>query len=255
MAVNPTITITRVAVRKIARMREAYVREMDCQVVHDSYHKRGFTDSYTLSVDGRVVGYASIAGSASKRDVIKEFFLTPEWRGRALEFLNRVIMTTGPSTIEAQTNDQLLAVLLWDIAADVSSDSILFADAMTTALTVPGATLRRLRRAERPKVFAHSVEPVGDWAIEHEGRVVATGGLMFHYNRPYGDIYMEVAETHRRHGFGSYLVQELKRVAREGGHTPAARCNSDNVPSRRTLERAGMFPCGRILRGRIPVRM
>jgi GNAT superfamily N-acetyltransferase len=62
---------------------------------------------------------------------------------------------------------------------------------------------------------------------------------------------MEVDEAHRRKGLGSYLVQELKRIAREGGHTPAARCNSDNIPSRLALERAGMLPCARILRGRI----
>jgi RimJ/RimL family protein N-acetyltransferase len=33
---------------------------------------------------------------------------------------------------------------------------------------------------------------------------------------------------------------------------PAARCNQANQASRRTLQRAGMFPCARIIRGRIP---
>jgi GNAT superfamily N-acetyltransferase len=60
---------------------------------------------------------------------------------------------------------------------------------------------------------------------------------------------MEVDEPYRRRGFGSYLVQELKRIAYEGGHVPAARCNAANVASRRTLEKAGMLPCGRILTG------
>jgi hypothetical protein len=34
-------------------------------------------------------------------------------------------------------------------------------------------------------------------------------------------------------------------------HIPAARCNKANIASRLTLERAGMFPCARIVRGRI----
>lgn len=75
-----------------------------------------------------------------------------------------------------------------------------------------------------------------------------------HYNPPYGDIYMEVAERYRRRGFGSYLVQELKRICRESGRVPAARTGQDNVASRRTLERAGLLPCARILRARVAPR-
>ena len=60
---------------------------------------------------------------------------------------------------------------------------------------------------------------------------------------------MDVAEPFRRRGFGSFLVQELKRVCYEGGHVPAARCGVDNVASRRTLQKAGFVPCGHILQG------
>jgi len=31
--------------------------------------------------------------------------------------------------------------------------------------------------------------------VEVEGEVAATGGILFHYNRPYGDIYLEVVQT------------------------------------------------------------
>ena len=71
------------------------------------------------------------------------------------------------------------------------------------------------------------------------GVIVAAGGLLYHYNPPYGDIYMEVAASHRRCGYGSYLVQELKRTAYELGKIPAARCNVANEASRRTLQKAG----------------
>jgi RimJ/RimL family protein N-acetyltransferase len=81
--------------------------------------------------------------------------------------------------------------------------------------------------------------------------VVATGGFLSHYNPPYGDIYMEVAEPFRRMGFGSYLIQELKRVCCEAGKKPAARCNPDNLASRRALEKAGLLPCGHFLVGEV----
>jgi GNAT superfamily N-acetyltransferase len=63
---------------------------------------------------------------------------------------------------------------------------------------------------------------------------------------------MEVSEPFRRRGLGAYLVQELKRIARERNNTPAARCNVTNLPSRRTLQKAGFVPCGHILVGSLP---
>ena len=71
------------------------------------------------------------------------------------------------------------------------------------------------------------------------------------YNRPYGDIYMEVGEAFRRRGLGAFLVQELKRECYNLGAVPCARCNPTNVASRRTLQRAGFVPVAHILIGSI----
>src|SRR5262249_62021949 len=87
------------------------------------------------------------------------------------------------------------------------------------------------------------------WLLEIEGNIAATGGILYHYNRPYGDIYMAVAESFRRRGLGAYLVQELKRICYEQGSVPAARCNPANVASRKTLQKAGFVPCGCMLHG------
>jgi hypothetical protein len=92
----------------------------------------------------------------------------------------------------------------------------------------------RLRRAA--SIFHHHHhhhhhEPVGDWVVESQGAVVATGGFYCHYNPPYGDIFTEVAEPARLQGFGSYLVQELKRACYEAGKKPAAGCNPGNLAS------------------------
>jgi GNAT superfamily N-acetyltransferase len=76
--------------------------------------------------------------------------------------------------------------------------------------------------------------------------------ILYHYNRPYGDIYMGIAESFRRKGLGAYLVQELKAVCRKEGTTPAARCNVTNLPSRKTLQKAGFIPCGNIITADLP---
>jgi GNAT superfamily N-acetyltransferase len=237
---------------EIRELREAYRNELACQIVHDSWHARGFLDSYLLRVDGRLAGYGSVGGPpAEPRDTVKELYLLPEFRARALPLFRALVAASGAKHVEAQTNDLLLLLMLFDCARQIESETVLFADAHTTDLTAPGASLHRLREEDRGRVFQHRSEPVGEYGLQLEGEVVATGGILDHYNPPYGDIHMEVALEHRRKGLGSYLVQELKRACYDGGHVPAARCHQSNVASRRTLQRAGMLPCGRIVRGRL----
>lgn len=227
---------------------------MNCQIVHDSWHERGFTNSWLFSVAEQAVGYGSVGSSqGGPKTIVKEFFVLAKYREMALPLFRRFAAASGAKTIAAQTNNALLSGMLKECAVDTASDTMLFADAGVTHLDAPGVRLRPMGFFDRLRVFRHTVEPIGDWGLELDSRIVATGGLFFHYNPPYGDIYMEVAEPFRQRGYGSYLVQELKRICREGGHVPAARCGSDNAASRRTLQRAGMVLCGTIVTGRLAV--
>jgi GNAT superfamily N-acetyltransferase len=106
-----------------------------------------------------------------------------------------------------------------------------------------GSIFRQTLEADQSFIFKHEHEPVGDWLLEFRGEIVATGGYLTHYNPPYVDIYMEVRDDMRRRGLGSYLVQEIKRVAGVNKKIPCGRCNLDNVGSMKAMVRAGMTPC------------
>jgi GNAT superfamily N-acetyltransferase len=244
------LDVTRATVEEVAPLRELHRQEMACQIVHDSFPARGLSDPYLLHIDGRIAGYGLVANRYPP-DAIDEFYVSPAHRAEALPLFRRLIEVSHASRVRAQTNDRLLTLMLYDCASNITSDTILFADAFTSALTCQTAAVRPTAEADRPRIFEHQGEPVGDWLIESDGVIVATGGALYHYNPPYADIYMEVAEPHRRRGFGSYLVQEMKRICYEMGKVPAARCNVANVASRRTLEKAGLLPCARILHGEI----
>jgi GNAT superfamily N-acetyltransferase len=244
------IEISQVPLEAILGMRDLYRQEMNCQIVHDSLHARHFTDSYLICVSGLIAGYGSVmSGESEARDLIKEFYVLPAYRTTALPIFRRFAAISRAKVIEAQTNDVLLSLMLFDCAVDITSDVILFYDGFAPRLANPGVTFRRVNDSERDTIFPHKLEGVGDWALEAGGEIVATGGIYLHYNEPYGDISMEVNERFQRRGYGSYLVQELKRTCREMGKTPAARCNMANAASRATLQKAGFLPCGQIRRG------
>jgi len=237
----------------IVLWRDMYRLEMGCQIIHDSIHTRpGWTQEYLLLLGGTAVGYGSVAvaGPWAEKPTVYEFYVVPhEPRLHVFELFDGLLAASRAVGIEVQSNDSLATIMLHTFAHDVTSESILFHDRLTTSLCPPGATFREPTAPEAPDEPGNHLKWCG--VVEVEGKVGATGGILFHYNRPYGDIYMEVAEPFRRRGLGSFLVQELKRVCYEGGHLPAARCNPDNVASRRTLQRAGFVPCGHILKGSV----
>jgi GNAT superfamily N-acetyltransferase len=243
-----------VAVAEIVRWRDLYRHEMNCQIVHDSIHSRpGWTEAYAILIDSTMVGYGLVAvgGPWKGKPTIFEFYVLPDYRSQVFDLFAVFRAASRAEWIETQTTDRFLTIILLAFGQIHECEKILFHDRITTSLPANGAVLRSVAPEDAVAIAAQKLDADAKWLLDYDGTIVATGGILYHYNRPYGDIYMAVAEEHRRRGFGSYLVQELKRVCYEGGSVPAARCSPTNVASWKTLQKAGFVPCGNILVGRI----
>src|SRR5262245_53597092 len=245
-----TIDVALVPPAEVLALRDLYRKEMNCQIVLDSWHARCWVDSYLFRLAGRGVGYGLVGGvRGDPKDVVTEFYVLPVHRGAALPLFRRFAAVSRAKSIEVQTNDILLTLMLFDCATGIESNTVLFHDALTTSLAIPGVTFRKVTEADHEHIICQKLDTDAEWMLEDNGSVAATGGILFHYNVPYGDIFMGVAEPVRRRGYGSYLVQELKRTCYEMGRVPAARCNAANAASRATLQKAGLLPCARVLTG------
>ena len=235
-------------------LRARHRLEMNCQIVHDSLHRReGWTLCYLLARDGVAVGFGSvaIAGPWKDKPTVFEFYLLPEDRSRAFDFFEAFLAAAGPSFFEIQSNDTIATAMALTYGHNTSTEKIIFHDKLETTLQPHGARLRRVTPQEELELALQRQQGGGEWILELDGELAGKGGILFHYNRPFGDIYMEVIEPFRRRGLGSYLVQELKRSCYELGAVPGARCNPTNIPSRKTLQRAGFVPFAHILIGSI----
>ncbi|AMY12082.1 hypothetical protein LuPra_05354 [Luteitalea pratensis] len=239
----------------ILPLRVRYREEMHCQIVHDSIHRRaGWTSAYALRLDEVDAGFGTVAigGPWTGKPTIFEFHVLPAYRNHAFLLFECLLEVSGARLMEIQSNDALLAAMLHTYARDVWSEKIVFQDGVTTALEANGARLLQVTPDTDVQAAIAARQGGTEWQLQLDGETVATGGILFHYNVPYGDIYMEVAEPFRRRGLGGYLVQELKRVAYALGGVPCARCSPENVASRRTLQQAGFVPFAHILNGSIP---
>lgn len=234
----------------ILPLRQLFLQECNFQIRYNACHERGWTDSYLLTSGEAPVGYGAIKGQEiADRDTIFEFYLIPPFRKYAGEFFLELIAASGARFIECQSNDFLLTSMLYEFAQNINSEVVLFADHAVTAHTIPGVVFRR--RTENDMIFEHKLEPAGEYVLEWNGEIVATGGFMLHYNMPFADLYMEVKENFRKRGLGSFILQELKQACYLAGRVPAARCNIQNKASRAALLKAGLRVCGFMLKGKI----
>lgn len=242
--------IRKIELPAILPLRQLFLQECNFQIRYNACHERGWTDSYLLTSGETAVGYGAIKGEeVADRDTIFEFYLIPPFRKYAGEFFLELIAASGARFIECQSNDFLLTSMLYEFAQNINSEVVLFADQAVTAHTIPGVVFRR--RTENDMIFEHKLEPAGEYVLEWHGEIVATGGFMLHYNMPFADLYMEVKESFRRKGLGSFILQELKQACYLAGRVPAARCNIQNKASRAALLKAGLRVCGFMLKGKI----
>ncbi len=240
----------------ILPLRVRYRAEANGQIVHDSLHTRaGWTKSYLLQVDGRAAGFGSVAigGPWKDKPTVFEFYLLPQARGRVFDLFEAFVAASGAHFFEVQTSDILLSVMLHTYGSDLASEKIVFRDELTTSLPDQSAALKRVTSEKESVCCFQERAGKSEWTLELNAKPVGSGALLFHYNHPFCDVAMEINEEYRRRGLGAYLVQELKRIAYEMGGIPAARCDPNNVASRKTLQKAGLVPFAHILVGKIAI--
>ncbi len=241
------ITIAKTGLAEITVFRNLFLKENNFQFIHNKCHDYGWADTYLFTIDGAHAGYGSVWGQNRRedRDTIFEFYLLIPYRKMAELVFSKFIGISGVVFLECQTNDSLLSSMVYRFSENIHAESILFEDNVQSNLYLPGVVFRK--RTPGDKVDEDS----GDFLLLDNQSIVADGGLMLNYNFPFADIYMRVKENERQKGYGSFIVQELKKEAYHIGRVPASRCNIKNHISKRTLMKAGLRPCGFLLLGTV----
>ena len=85
------IEVSRCELNEIVSLRDLHRQAMNCQIVHDSYSRRGFSDPYLIRVDGRIAGYGLVANQHYP-DTVNEFYTIPAYRAATLPMFRRIAL-------------------------------------------------------------------------------------------------------------------------------------------------------------------
>src|SRR5438270_8135687 len=104
------IEVSRCELNEIVSLRDLHRQAMNCQIVHDSYSRRGFSDPYLIRVDGRIAGYGLVANQHYP-DTVNEFYTIPAYRAATLPMFRQLLQVGRATRIRAQSNDPLLTLM------------------------------------------------------------------------------------------------------------------------------------------------
>ncbi|MGN6211271.1 GNAT family N-acetyltransferase [Parafilimonas sp.] len=240
------INILKTDVQQIQLLRNLFLHENHFQFVYNKCHLYGWADTYSFIIDDVITGYGAVWGKDRRedRDTIFEFYIIDTFRKYTNNIFGKFKDACGATFIQCQTNDALLSSLLYEHTANINAEAILFEDNFQTNFFILQLSLEKDKRENNnPNDCAY--------ILKLQDETVATGGLMLNYNLPYADVYYEVKEDYRRKGFGSFMLQQLKKEAYKMQRVPAARCNIKNTISKSALLKAGFKICGFIVTGEI----
>lgn len=245
------INISKTKLEQILPLRALFLQQTNFQVRYNACHERRWSDSYVIHANDQAIGYGAVKGKdrLKDRDAIFEFYLLPAFQNKAASIFSELIQYTNVPYLECQTNDLLLSSMVFEFGKNIHSEVVLFEDHTTTQLSNDTVLFRRLKIGEAIPWLKK--EDFGTHILELEGQIIATGGILTHYNPPFADLYMEVQDIHQKKGFGSLLVQELKKACYNSGRVPAARCNITNPASKATLLKAGFKIAGYMLQAKL----
>lgn len=246
-----TIQAFKTELKEILPLRNIFLQENNFQIRYNACYERGWTDNYMITCNEMKIGYGSVKGKEnfSSRDAVFEFYIIPSFRNISSLAFAELLTVCKALFIETQSNQLLLTSLLYQCAENIYADTILFKDDFVSSINISNACFRK--RNESDIVFEHTAEPVGDYVVELNNEVAATGGFLLHYNMPFADLYMEVKPEHRRKGLGSFLLQEVKKECYIAGRVPAARTGIENIASQAALMKAGFAVAGYMLAGNV----
>jgi GNAT superfamily N-acetyltransferase len=243
-----TLNAIKTNLQEILPLRNLFLQENNFQIRYNAQHERGWSDSYLITEKGEKIGYGSVS-NIDKKNSVFEFYIIPSFRNLASLAFSELVHASKAAFIICQRNDLLLLSLLFQFGQNINADTVLLEEDFTSAIYIDNVIFRK--RNDKDIIFDHRAEPVGSYVLEFNNQVVATGGFLLHYNMPFADLYMEVKEDCRRKGFGSFLIQEIKKRCYLTGRVPAARTGLDNIASRATLTKAGFKVAGFMLSGQV----
>jgi predicted acetyltransferase len=259
---------------QIQPLKEAYLSSLVFPM--DSYWETavvGRAPHWLIEVDGQQAGYCAICND--KR--LLQFFVADPFLAMASELFAFIIKGNLVQTASAGTFEPTYLAHCLDHQRQVEVRSYLFQDHKRVEPFLDGFTAAQFKlavAADAQKLatfydqnnefadteaiingfgsrlnYARSLIDQGQvYILVDKNELIGVGECRISASQaPYADLGMITSSKQRRQGIGSYILAKLKQHCYQRGAKPICSCAANNLPSRKTIEKAGFITQHRLL--------
>lgn len=217
---------------------------------------------FSLFVGEVLAGSCSVDGEGQ----LLRFFVLPQFSNESLALLELTAAECGVTHMMVSTADPSYLCPALDLAADVESHTLLFAQ-VATIRAEPIERLVLAELADLERVIEFQVEATGMpadflqvytrtrielrelWLVRTKSQIIGVGELRIDQQQAgIAHLGVIVGAPDRRKGMGAAILCSLVEQCRELGVVPYCSTEGTNIGARRAIERAGFYAQHRLLR-------
>lgn len=209
---------------------------------------------FILQLGEEPLGYCAI----TRDHVLSELFLMPPHRNLSSLILKFLLDQNRVSAALVSTRDPLLLSICLDFNRTVTPIAYLFQDLDSTLRPDQKFPLRLANPKDRVWIekdtdyardFDIDFARENLWILTDHETKLGYGTFSPNPIQPeYSDIGAWVDPSRRNQDLGKTIILHLKEICYDRNLIPTCGCDSDNLSSKRMLEKAGFFASGRMLK-------
>lgn len=245
--------------QKIDKLRCEYISNLEEPI--DGFWETkviGDSECYELKYDEKNVGHVTI--NADK--VLVQFCVYKEYLIYEEEIFKFIIMNNFIESASVSTKEPSFLSLCLDYHKSLSIESHLFTDNRNIDCDFYDLKKLSFSFAEDKDLgiikdrcglpfegyYEELINNDQLFVLHDANTFLGIGEFRKHkIHQKYADIGMVVSEEHRRKGMGTYIIYKLIEYCHIKNVIPIASCESENIASKKTLEKAGMISKHRIV--------
>jgi len=204
---------------------------------------------------GKIVqGFASISGPGH----LMNFYLLPEFLHEGAVIMQQFLKEKELSTAWLWANNQMFFSVAMQLQRSIEVEGFLFQDMFDTDIVNKEGDFRQAQPEDLDKLVEFSHKYLGapkDWLkeyiiewiereeffyLEKDGDLIGTCETRTtEVNPNVASLGIVVNANYRKQGYGTYLMQRAKKIAKERDHQPICVCDLANIGSMKAIQNCG----------------
>ena len=259
------IALSPSSVEELAPLRVAFYQSLNGpldgmwdQIIHD-------TNLWMISDRGMPIGYFAMDDSA----LLYNFFLLKPFRNQKTKILGQVVERQEIQSAVITTHNPVFLDSGLEFFGHHEVHSYLYTDYVDVEIEKPSILgdflIKKLSFEHQKELVDFYLKNTGGpepWLDNYLHRLLEQqeiigmfdgpellGTLEIRLNKcqPYADMGLVISATKRKMGMGTYLAAEAKKLCLSSGLKPICSCTTNNLGSKRLIEKAGFVRTGSII--------